>query len=104
MGALAEKYWPPTKSYRLSVAWSFIFGSVLQIALPLLLFALGAKQVALVAILPGLLPLTWVTRGWFAGIAPLGYALMFGINTIVYAIFLLAAFRICVCLRNPYEN
>jgi hypothetical protein len=103
MNAFIEKLWPPTKSRKLSILWAFVVGFILQIALPVLLSALGAKRAALLAIYPGLLPILWATGGWFAGISPLGYVVMFSVNTVVYAALLLAGFRACVCLQRQYE-
>jgi predicted permease len=103
MNAFMKRVWPPTKTRKVSILWAFVFGFVLQIALPVLLGALGAKEAALFAIYPGLLPILWATGGWFAGIAPLGYVLMFSVNTVVYAALLLAGFRTCACLQRQYE-
>jgi hypothetical protein len=82
--------------------WAFGFGFVLQIALPSLLAMAGAQRAALFAMLPGLLPILWATGGWFASIAPMGYVLMFTVNTLVYALLLLAGFRTCACLQRHY--
>ena len=103
MGALLAKCWPPTKSTKLSLVWAIFLAFPLQIALPFVLNALRAKSAALLSIYPGLLPIVWATGGWFAGITPAGYALMFGINTVVYSLFLLAGFKVCVWLRRQYE-
>jgi hypothetical protein len=103
MNVFVERLWPPTKSRKLSILWAFVFGFVLQIALPLLLGALGAKRAALFAIYPGLMPILWATGGWFAGITALGYVLMFAVNTFVYAVLLLSGFRACACLLRQYE-
>jgi hypothetical protein len=97
------KFWPPTKGVKLSIVWAVGFGFPLQIVLPFALNALGAKHAALLATLPGLLSILWATGGWFAGITPVGYAVMFCINTVVYSMFLLAGFRLCVWLRRQYE-
>jgi hypothetical protein len=102
MSIFIKKLWPPTKSFKLSFLWAFIFGFVLQIALPLLLGVLGAKRAAMFAILPGLWPILWATGGFFAGIAPLGYLVMFSVNTVVYALVLLTGFRTCACLKRHY--
>jgi hypothetical protein len=102
MHTFAERLWPPTKTWRLSILWSLGFGFVLQIALPSLLAVLGAQRAAWFAMLPGLLPILWATGGFFAGIAPLGYVLMYAINTIMYALLLVAGFRTCACLRRHY--
>lgn len=104
MNAFLENLWPPSKTCKLSILWSLVFGFVLQIALPVLFSTIGAKRIALFAMLPGLLPILWATRGWFAGIAPLGYILMFSINTLVYASLLLVGIRTCVCLRREFEK
>jgi hypothetical protein len=49
---------------------------------------------------PGLLPILWATGGWFAGITPLGYVILYSINTVSYAILMFAAFRLCKVLNN----
>jgi hypothetical protein len=103
MNAFIERLWPPTKSRKLSILWALVFGFVLQIAVPVLLSGLGAKRAALLAELPGLLPILWATGGWFAGIAPLGYVLIFSVNTVVYATIFLGTFRACACLQRQYE-
>ena|SRR5690349_3909721 len=104
MNISVEKFWPPTKTYTISALWAFVFGFFLQIALPLSLNMIGATRVALFAMLPGLLPILWATGGWFAGIAPLGYVVMYSINTVVYASLLLVGIRGCVCLRREFEK
>ena len=100
MIAFVKKFWPPTKSCRLSILWAFVLGAVLQIALPVVLAELGFNDAALFAIYPGLLPIIWATGGWFAGIAPLGYVILCGVNTVVYALLIFGALRACVCLRR----
>ena len=41
MVAFVKRFWPPTKSCRLSILWAFALGAVLQIAVPLVLAKLG---------------------------------------------------------------
>jgi hypothetical protein len=102
MSAVLEKIWPPTRTWRRSILWSLSCGFVLQIAVPTILALLGAQRAALFAMLPGLWPILWATGGWFAGISPLGYLLMYSINTLAYAVLLLAGFRTCTCMeRRP---
>jgi hypothetical protein len=96
------RFWPPAKSCGLSVLWSLIFGFLFQLALPLVLAMLGAKHAALRAMLPGFWPILWSTGGWFASIAPAGYVMMYSINTIFYAMILLAAFRSCAFLKRKH--
>ena len=103
MISILKKLWPPTKNGKLSVLWALVFGFVLQLALPAVLIALGSKGAALLAIYPGLLPIIWATRGWFAGISPQGYVVMYIINTLVYGALLLIGFRLCGWLRRQYE-
>ena len=103
MNSIFKKLWPPTKSRKLSVFWALVFGFVLQLALPVVLIALGSKGAAILAIYPGLLPILWTTRGWFARISPQGYAVMYIINTLFYGTLLLVGFRLCVWLRRQYE-
>ena len=96
------KFWPPTKSCGLSILWSLIFGFLFQLALPRMLTMLGAKDAALWALLPGLWPILWATGGWFASIAPIGYVVMYSINTIFYAMILLTAFRSCALIKRKH--
>ena len=103
MISILKKLGPPTKNGKLSVLWALVFGFVLQLALPAVLIALGFKGAALLAFYPGLLPIIWATRGWFAGICPQGYVVMYIINTLVYGALLLIGFRLCVWLRRQYE-
>jgi|SRR3954469_12451800 hypothetical protein len=65
---------------------SLLVGFVLQLLIPGVLSKLGYPRAALLSIWPGLLPILWATGGWFAGIAPAGYVVMFSINTIVYGL------------------
>ena len=102
MSGFFARIWPPTKNWRLSVLWSLGCGLILQIAVPSLLQILGAQRAALYAMLPGLWPILWATGGWFAGISPVGYLVLFSINTFVYALLLFAGFRTCPCLRRHY--
>jgi len=97
-----NRLWPPSNSYKLSILWSLILGFVLQIAVPLAFIVLGFKEAVWIPVYPGLLPIIWITGGWFAGISPLGYVLMFSVNTVVYAIILFAGIRACVCLHRRY--
>ncbi len=87
------------KSFRLLSCWALILGCVLSIALPVILAVTGFRYAALLAIYPGLLPIIVATRGWFAGISFGGYLLMFAINTLVYALPVMVAFRLCRYLR-----
>jgi hypothetical protein len=101
-GMALEKCWPPTKTWKISIGWALGLGFILQIAIPGAFALLGARRVALSAELPGLLPILWATRGWFAGITFAGYVLMFSVNTLVYGLLLFAGFRTCACLRRHY--
>ncbi len=103
MISFLKNAWPPTKDCKLSVLWAVVFGFVLQFVLPVVLIALGSKGAALLAIYPGLLPILWATRGWFARISPEGYAVMYIINTLFYGALVLVGFRLCVWLRRQYE-
>jgi hypothetical protein len=100
MGGVLVKIWPPTRNWKLSLLWSLVCGFLLQIAVPSLFAILGAPRAALFAMLPGLWPILWATGGWFAGITPFGYFVMYSINTLAWALLLLASFRTCVCLRR----
>ena|ERR1700680_3386936 len=102
MNASADRLWPPTKTLKVSILWALCLGFVLQLTLPSLLAILGAQRAAWIAMLPGLLPILWATGGFFAGIAPFGYALMYSVNTFVYALLLLAGFRTCACFKRHY--
>jgi len=84
------KVWPPARNWKLSILWSLACGFILQMAVPSLLQILGAHRAALYAMLPGLWPILWATGGWFAGISPEGYLILFSINTLVYAFLLFA--------------
>jgi hypothetical protein len=97
-----EKCWPPTKTWKLSIVWAIGLGFILQIAIPGAFALLGAHRVALFAELPGLLPILWATGGWFASISPVGYVVMFSINTLAYGLLLFAGFRTCACLQRHY--
>ena len=92
---MGARWWPPTRSTKASLLWALILGFVLQIAVPYVLNALGAERAALLSIYPGLFPIVWVTGGWFAGISPLGYVLMFSINTLVYGLVVFVGLRTC---------
>ena len=96
---IAKTVWPPTKSIRLSICWVLLFGFMLSIGLPLLLDVTGFKNAALFAIYPGLYPIIVATGGWFAGVSVVGYLLLFSINTLVYGLLVMVAFRMCRCLR-----
>jgi hypothetical protein len=102
VGGVFEKVWPPTRSWKVSIPWSLGCGFILQIAVPSLLQISGAHRAAMYAMLPGLWPILWATGGWFAGISPVGYLVLFSINTLVYALLLFAGFRTCACLRRRY--
>jgi len=102
MSVILEKAWPPTKTWRRSILWALGCGFILQIVVPSLLQILGAQRAALFAMLPGLWPILWATGGWFASIAPMGYVVMFTINTLAYGGLLLIGFRTCACLRRRY--
>jgi len=94
------RYWPPTKTRGLSIYWSVILGFVFQLVSPAFLAAVGAQRAALFAMLPGLWPILWATGGWFSSIAPMGYIVMYSVNTVFFGMVFLAAFRTCVCLRR----
>src|SRR5262249_41998334 len=95
LSRIAEVIWPPTKSIRLSCCWALILGFLFSVALPLLFAVAGFKDAALLAIYPGLLPIIIATRGWFVGISPVGYWLMFSINTLVYGLIVFAGLQTC---------
>jgi len=59
---------------------------VLETVLPMMLGKLGFERAAILSIWPGLLPIAWPTGGFFAGITPVGYLLMYSINTVVYGV------------------
>jgi hypothetical protein len=56
---------------------------VLETAIPLTLSRLGFENAAIYSVYPGFYPILWSTGGWFAGIAPLGYIIMYSINRMV---------------------
>jgi len=94
------KYWPPAKSLALSIVWCLLLGFALQLVVPFLLIAIGLKDAAWLAWFPGLLPIICATGGWFASITPIGYVLIFAINTLVYGGLLLLGLRGCLWCRN----
>lgn len=98
--AFMNKLWPPTKTFRVSLLWALFCGFILSIAVPIVLAVVGFKDAALISIYPGLFPIIWATKGWFAGISPAGYLLMFFINTLVYGLPSLLAFRTCARTSN----
>jgi hypothetical protein len=97
------KYWPPTKTFGLSVLWAVIVGFLVQFAIPFALPGLGLQKAELI-VNPGLLIIVRSTGGWFAGISRLGYVFIFAVNTIMYGALLLAALRICACLQRQYSS
>ena len=72
------------RSRGVSILWSLVFGLAIQFLLPVSLALLGSPKAALLAMYPGLLPIIWATGGWFAGITPLGYVILYTINTVAY--------------------
>jgi hypothetical protein len=103
MTAFFEKVWPPTKTWRRSILWAFGFGFVLQIALPSLLAMAGAQRAAWLAMLPGLWPILWATGGWFSSIAPMGYVVIYSVNTVFYGMIFMMGFRTSACLHRHHE-
>jgi hypothetical protein len=71
--------------------------------MPWLFVAFGSTAGALLAMYPGLLLILWRTGGWFASITPLGYVIIYGTNTLSYALLIFAAFRLCRFLTNRYS-
>jgi len=96
------RYWPPPKTRGLSIFWSVIFGFAFQLVLPALLAPLAGQRAALFAMLPGLWPILWATGGWFSSIAPMGYVVIYSVNTVVYGMIFMAGFRTCACLRRHH--
>lgn len=87
-----------TASWRRVVLCALVLGFVLQIAIPMMLVLVGLQRAAIWSILLGFYPILRATRGWFAGITPLGYVLMCSINTIAYGLLVLGvliAIRAC---------
>lgn len=72
-------------------------GFLLQLAIPVSLSKLGFADATLWAIWPGLLPVLWLTGGWFAGLGPGGLAILIVVNTIVYASLCMAMVRLVRC-------
>src|SRR5579864_2819566 len=98
MSGVLAKIWPPTSTWKVSTLWSIGCGFILQVAVPSMLQILGAHRAALYAMLPGLWPILWATGGWFARISPVGYLVLFSINTLVYALLLFLGLRVCACV------
>jgi hypothetical protein len=95
MSELLENIWPPTKTWKRSILWALGFGFFLQIAVPTLLALFGANHAAFYSSIVGFWPMMWATgRGWNSSITPLGYLLMFSINTLAYGTLLLIGVRI----------
>jgi len=59
---------------------------VLETVTPLVLSRLGFQNAAVYSIFPGFYPILWATHGYLQEIAPLGYVIMYSINTIVYGV------------------
>ena len=55
----------------------------------------GSRKGCFAFDISGIVPIVWVTGGWFAGISPLGYVLMFSINTLVYGLVVFVGLRTC---------
>jgi hypothetical protein len=94
----------PTRSWGISALWALPIGIVLQWTIPLLFEFLGCKGCVLASIYPGLLPIIWATRGWFAGISPAGYVVMRSVNTLFYAALVFSGLRLCRFLTDLYER
>jgi hypothetical protein len=96
------KIWMPHDSTRSALVWFVVFGFLFQILVPVTLSVAGMKAAAWLAVYPRLLPIAWVTKGWFAGASAAGYVVMFTINTLVYSSLLFIGFRICGCVRREH--
>ena len=70
--------WSPNSTVGASLLWAAGLGFVLQIAIPFALSRLGFNRAALFSIWPGLLPIVRLTGGFFAGLTPIGYVMLFG--------------------------
>jgi hypothetical protein len=77
---------------------SLSLGFVLQILVPAVLTKMGFKNAGLLSIYPGLLPILWATRGWFASLAPGGIAVM--MTTLVYGFLIFAGSKFCMRCRE----
>jgi hypothetical protein len=93
--------WPPINTWRQSALWALVIGFVLQFAVPTFLAGIGAQHSAFYSSILGFWPMMYATgRGWNSSVTPLGYLLMFGINTLAYGIVSLIGLRAYVCLRS----
>ncbi|MGA9528888.1 MAG: hypothetical protein WBS24_12300 [Terriglobales bacterium] len=99
----AGKFWPPVKTFGLSVRCAFIVGFIVQLAIPFALPHLGLEKAELI-MNPGLLIIVRATGGWLAGITPMGYLFIFAVNTFAYGTLPLAAFRMCACLQRQHSS
>jgi hypothetical protein len=93
------------KTRKRMILSALAIGFVLQIAIPMLALV-GLQRAAIWSILPGFYPILLATRGWFAGISPLGYVLMCSINTIAYGLLVLGvliAIRACNTRRLSHS-
>jgi hypothetical protein len=95
------RMWPPYRTVGASLLWAVVVGFICQLTVPMVLASAGLERAALYSIWPGLLPIVWTTRGWFAGITPLGYVMMISINTVIYALPFFVMWRI---IAKRYTN
>ena len=82
------------------IVLSAVIALVLETIVPFALAKLGFERAALLSIWPGLLPIAWATGGFFAGITPFGYLLMYSINTLVYGAPIFLVILCCDRKRN----
>jgi hypothetical protein len=100
MSGFFKKIWPPTETWRRSILWSLGGGFVLQIAVPEFLGMIGAGHAGFYSVILGFWPAMMATRsGWDSSLSPLGYLIMFVINTIAYGIVVLIGMRSYVGLK-----
>ena len=87
-------------SFGQKLVWCFGLGFLLQFVVPVSLNFFGFKRTALWSIFPGLYPVLIATHGWFASVSPMGVVLLFGINTLVYAILVLCVIKMYSRLKR----
>jgi len=86
--------WPPTRTLATSIGWAIGAGFLVQLLITIIA-GLSGLPFAWYLIYPGLFPILYLTGGFFAGLTPLGLALLFLINTFAYGILIFMVLRCC---------